>query len=122
MSESFHPEVSERTVEGIAVFGLRIGPGQRDSIAGFHKLISDRLNAGHSKFIINLAECSWIDSKSLGELVRALVAVMRQGGSLKVVEMPSRVRTIFEMTNLTQVFDVFETENEAIRSYGIEAN
>jgi anti-sigma B factor antagonist len=113
-------EIAEREADGVLVFALRMGPGQRGSIDGFHRLICARIDEGQSRFVVNLSECSWIDSKGLGELVKALVAVMRQGGGLKVAELPERLRTIFEITNLMKVFEVFESEADAIQSYGFK--
>jgi anti-sigma B factor antagonist len=121
MSDGFR-EIRERDADGVLVLSLRMSPGQRGTIDGFHQLVCERLAEGRSRFVVDLKECSWIDSKGLGELVRALVAVMRQGGGLKLAAMSDRLRTIFEVTNLAQVFEVFKTEADAIGSYELSTN
>ena len=110
-------DISEKRVEDIRVFALRMREGQRGLFDGFQQLIRDRLEIGESRFVVNLSECRWIDSQGLGELVKALVAVMRHGGNLKLAEIPQRLQTIFAITNLTQVFEIFETEAAAIASF-----
>lgn len=112
-------EIDERHVGGVTIFGLRMLPAQRGSFAGFQQLIRERLDGNASSFVINLSQCLWIDSQGLGELVRSLVAVMRQGGSLKLAEVPPRLLTILEITNLTQVFEVFDSEAAALKSYEV---
>jgi anti-anti-sigma regulatory factor len=44
---------------------------------------------------------------------------MRQGGNLKLAETPHRLRGILAVTNLTQVFDLFESEQAAIDSFQV---
>jgi anti-anti-sigma regulatory factor len=47
-------------------------------------------------------------------LIKALVAVMRQGGKLKLAAVPGKVNDILTVTNLTQVFEVYEDEAAAL--------
>lgn len=115
-------QIGEREVDGVLVLSIRMSPGQRGAIEGFHQLICDRVNAGVTRFVVNLEQCSWIDSKGLGELARALVTVMRHGAGLKLAGPPERLKAIFEMTNLAQIFEVFSTEAEALQSYEVKAN
>ena len=113
-------EIIERVVGGVVVVSLKATSGDRSSFEGNNLIVRDLIARVQSRFVVNLAGCSWIDSKGLGELVRSLVAVMREGGGLKLAELPDRLRTIFSMTNLTQVFEIFEHEAEAILSYESE--
>ena len=112
-------EINERRVDKVVVYSLRAREGERGSFAGFQQLIRDHLAAGDRSFVVNLSGCPWIDSQGLGELVRSLVAVMRQGGNMKLAETPHRLRGILAVTNLTQVFDLFESEQAAIDSFQV---
>lgn len=110
-------DISERSHDGVVILALKSREAERGSLSGFHQLIRDRLAAGQKQFVLNLSECGWIDSQSLGELVRSLVAVMRQGGNMKLAETPPRVKGILSVTNLTQVFELFESEASAVKSF-----
>ncbi len=112
-------EITEQRLENVLIFSVRAREGERGSFNGFQQTIKDKLQGGDSKFIVNLSECQWIDSQGLGELVKALVAVMRQGGNLKLAAIPHRMQAILSITNLTQVFDIYATEAEAVKSFEV---
>lgn len=113
-------DISEKRVDDISIFSLKMREGQRGSFDGFQNVVRERLERGDTKFVINLAECRWIDSQGLGEIVKSLAAVMRQGGNLKLAETPQKLKAIFAITNLTQVFEIFDTEASAIASFETE--
>jgi anti-sigma B factor antagonist len=107
-------ELQERKVGDVIVLALSINAHQRGQYEPLQELVRERLAAGDRRFIINLAGCAWIDSAGLGELIKALVAVMRQGGKLKLAAVPGKVNDILTVTNLTQVFEVYEDEAAAL--------
>lgn len=64
--------------------------------------------------IINLAGVEYMDSSGVASLVKLLSRVRRLGLSLKLVQMRERVRSVFEITRLNTVFEIFDTEEEAL--------
>ena len=112
-------ETTEQLLGGVWVFSVKAREGERGSFTGFQQTVKDKLQSGDTKFVVNLSECQWIDSQGLGELVKALVAVMRQGGNLKLAAVPHRLHAILSITNLTQVFDIYATEAESVKSYEV---
>jgi anti-sigma B factor antagonist len=73
---------------------------------------------GNKKILLNLSEVSYIDSSGIGELVSAFTTVTNQGGSLKLLGLTKRVKDLLQITKLYTVFDVYESEPIAIRSFG----
>ena len=63
----------------------------------------------------------YIDSAGLGEVVRTYTTVSRQGGSLKLLNLTKRITDLLSITKLLTVFETFETENEAVRSFSASA-
>ena len=55
----------------------------------------------------------------LGEIVRAYTSVIRQGGSLKLLNVTARVHELLTITKLLSVFDLFDAEAEAVKSFGV---
>ena len=110
-------EIVESGGPGVCVIQLKVGEGERASFEGFQQLVRDRLDAGHRGFVINLSGCNWIDSTGLGELVKSLVAVMRFGGNMKLAEVPPKLLGVLNVTNLSSVFEVFDSQDEAIASF-----
>jgi len=65
-----------------------------------------------------LAEVYYIDSSGLGELVAAYTAAERSGGKLKLMKLTPRVKDLAQLTKVYQVFEVFNDEDSAVRSFG----
>ena len=109
-------EMIEKQTGNVCVIQLSNTSGERARFDGFQQRVRERLVAGQRKFVVNLSGCSWIDSTGLGELVKSMVAVMRDGGSLALTEVPPKLLGLLSVTNLTSVFDVYGTEEQAVSS------
>ena len=74
------------------------------------------LNAGDRKFLLNLADVNYIDSSGLGELVSSFTTVRNHGGELKLLNLTHRVQDLLQITKLLTVFEVFNSESEALKT------
>jgi anti-sigma B factor antagonist len=74
--------------------------------------------AGGLKVLINLTDVSFVDTSGLGELVSAHTRAQNEGIDLKLAGIPIRVKKLFEMTKLDRIFDIYETEADALQSWG----
>ncbi|SPE40898.1 Anti-sigma factor antagonist [Candidatus Sulfopaludibacter sp. SbA3] len=72
---------------------------------------------GHKKILLNLAEAAYIDSSGLGVLVSGFASMTNQGGQLKLLNLTKRVRDLLLITKLFTVFEVFDDEELALRSF-----
>ena len=79
--------------------------------------IRDAVSKGHKKILLNLSEVSYIDSSGIGELVSAFTTVTNQGGVLKLLGLTKRVKDLLQITKLYTVFEVFDNETTAVRSF-----
>ena len=110
-------EIVERTVNDVTVLDLKgkmtLGEGD--------ELLKDKINsllaAGKKKLLLNLESVPYIDSAGLGEVVRTYTTVSRQGGSLKLLNLTKRIEDLLSITKLLTVFDTYDNEAEAIKSY-----
>jgi len=82
--------------------------------AGFRELIDE----GHVNVVVNLSGITFMDSSGLGVLVSSLRYAVVQGGDVRLAEVPEYCRSIFELTRLTRVFDINESEQEALKAFG----
>ncbi len=64
--------------------------------------------------IINMTEVTFMDSSGLATLVEALQLSRRYQGKLKLVGMQNRVRSIFEISKLDSIFQIYQTQAEAM--------
>ena len=72
---------------------------------------------GHKKILLNLGDATYIDSSGLGVLVSGFASITKQGGRLKLLNLNKRVRDLLLITKLLTVFEVFEDETPALRSF-----
>lgn len=79
--------------------------------------IQQALDSGALQIVVNLAGVSTIDSSGVGELVSAYTRVTNRGGRLKLATLPAKVQDVLTITQLIQVFEVYETEAEAVASF-----
>ncbi len=109
--------IEERPTGGVMILDLKgkltIGDGD--------ELLKDKINSlvqqGHTKLILNLAEVPYIDSGGLGQVVRTYTTVKQHNGSLKLMNVTKRIEDLLAITKLLTVFDVFETEQDALQSF-----
>jgi anti-sigma B factor antagonist len=71
--------------------------------------------------ILNLAEVTYIDSGGLGTLVALYTTARNADGSLKLARLTQRVGDLLQITKLLTVFEVYNSEEEAVESFGKEA-
>src|ERR1041385_5430203 len=109
--------INIRSNSGITVVDVsgRITLG--DGAATLRETLRAMPREGHKRVLLNLAETSSIDSSGLGVLVAAFASITSQGGQLKLVNLTNRVRDLLLVTKLFTVFEVFDDETFAIRSF-----
>ncbi len=79
--------------------------------------IRDLSAKGNKKVLLNLAEVSYIDSSGIGEMVSGFTTITNGGGQLKLLGLSKRVKDLLQITKLYTVFEAFDDEAEAIRSF-----
>jgi anti-sigma B factor antagonist len=83
----------------------------------FRDTIRSLGTAGHKKLLLNLGEVSYIDSSGIGEMVSGFTTIANQGGTMKLLNLTKRVKDLLQITKLYTVFEVFDDEAGAIRSF-----
>jgi len=88
-------------------------------------LLKDKIHSlaqqGRKSILVDLGGVSYVDSAGLGQLVQSFATTKNRGGSLKLLNVTKRLRDLLVVTRLLTVFDTFESEAEAIASFGRQA-
>jgi anti-sigma B factor antagonist len=79
--------------------------------------VRDLIGRDQKRILINLAAVNYIDSSGIGELVAAFTTLTNQGGQLKLLNLTKRVQDLLQITKLYTVFEVYDNEAHAIRSF-----
>ena len=88
-----------------------------EGASSFRETLRDLVSKGNKKLLLNLADISYIDSSGIGELVSGFTTVTNQGGQLKLLNLTKRVKDLLQITKLYTVFEVFDDEAAAVRSF-----
>jgi anti-sigma B factor antagonist len=115
-------QIEERSAGDVTLLDLKgkmtLGEGD--------ETLKDKINSlvhqGRKKLVLNLAEVPYIDSAGLGEMVRTYTTVSRQGGSLKLLGLTKRITDLLSITKLLTVFETYDNEADAVRSFSSSAN
>jgi anti-sigma B factor antagonist len=93
----------------------RITLGEGASL--FRDMVRDLATKGNKKLLVNLNDVSYIDSSGIGEMVSGFTTVTNHGGQLKLLGLSKRVKDLLQITKLYTVFEVFDDEAAAVRSF-----
>ena len=114
-------QIDERSVGDVMVLDVKgkVTLGEGDEM--LKDKVNSLVNQGHKKIVLNLAEVPYIDSAGLGEIVRTYTTVSRQGGNLKLVNLTKRITDLLSITKLLTVFETFDSEPDALKSFQASA-
>ncbi len=73
------------------------------------------------KVVMNLREVNYIDSGGLGTLVSLFTTARNAGGGLKLASLSQRVGDLLQVTKLFTIFEVYDDEETAAKSFKKDA-
>lgn len=111
-----HIEVRKAGDVVIVDLSGKLSAGLGDQI--LHDTIDELLAESWKKILLNMSQVSFVDSAGLGELVAGLKTARNLGASLKILNASERVHSTLFITRLLPIFEIFQDEQEAVRSFG----
>lgn len=109
-------KLTSKTKDGVLVVGCsgRIVFGEESAL--LREKIKNAL-VENNRIVLNLGDISYIDSGGLGTLVALRTSAQNAGGTIKLTNLTTRVGDLLQVTKLLTVFDVYDSEAEAIESF-----
>ena len=80
-------------------------------------VVTELLADGYLKILLNLSKVDYVDSSGLGDVVQSYKMAERGGGAIKLLRPQDRVRRTLHLSNLLPLFEVFESEEDALQSF-----
>ncbi len=109
-------QLEERIVGDVTVLALS-GRMTRDGEYGYLKeRISNLVQHGQRKLVLNMAAVSYMDTTCIGEIVGGLVTVRNSGGALHLANLTEHIERLMSVAGLMSLFQTFGSEHEAVRS------
>ena len=112
-----HIKINEREAGDVTILDLSgkitIGEGS----VQLREVVRGLLERGKKKLLINLGGVDYVDSSGIGELVSCFTTTKNQGGQLKLLNLTKKIRDLLQITKLLTVFDTYDDEAEAVKSF-----
>jgi anti-sigma B factor antagonist len=80
--------------------------------------LTELIDGGQAKLVLDLALVSYVDSSGLGALVATMKQARSASGDIKICALQPDVRSVFDMTRLIKVMEVYGTRREAVTAWG----
>ena len=75
-----------------------------------HELVKDRLMSGTRNILFNFEKVEFIDSFGVGEILASYISTQNLGGKLKLARISKKLYLVFQVTMLTKVLEIFDSE------------
>lgn len=79
--------------------------------------VNEIMAEGSNKILVDFRKVTRMDSSGMAELVAAYKRVTEAGGQMKLLRLPSNIRDVLNITQIAQVFDIFDDPDEATGSF-----
>lgn len=109
-------EILEEKISGIDVLKLK-GRLDASGAKNLKKKVDALAKEKRFQFIMDMAAIDFIDSSGLGSMVASLRSVNKMGGDIKIASLQDPVRSIFALTRLHRIFEIFDDSLTAAKSF-----
>ncbi len=110
-------KIKERKRDGVAILemsGQLMGGPDADAFA---EVLKTLVHEGCRNVIVNMEKVRWVNSTGLGILISGYTTLKKSGGELKLLRVSDRIENIFIVSKLYTVFESYQDEDEAVRSF-----
>lgn len=105
-------------VSGVNLVRISIPRATADVSKEFKSVLFDLIdNKNIQKIIVDFSKVDFADSSFLGTLVSGLKKCSANKGDIKILSLQPPVRAMFELTRLYKVFEIFDNEQDALKSF-----
>lgn len=108
---------SADTLDDIVVIKVKDPRATVEIADDFREELLKHINKGRSNVVVDLTKVEFLDSSFLGALVTGLKRSTMNGGDVKIVGLQPAVRSMFELTRLYKIFDIYETTKDALDTF-----
>ena len=110
-------KIKERKRDGVAILemsGKLMGGPDAESFA---EILKTLIHEGSHNVVVNMEKVKWVNSTGLGILISGYTTLKKSGGELKLLNVSDRIENIFIVSKLFTVFESYQDEDEAVRSF-----
>jgi len=110
-------DYTKETQDAVAVFHLS-GSLDIGTVSTMRADLDALLSTGQHQVIFDLHELEQIDSSGIGAIIALFKRVRSNRGEMKIANLVGQPREIFSLLRLDRVFDIHESVEHALKSFG----
>lgn len=110
---NFETTIGKQNISILHVEGKILG----NAADAFRKQMNEQLQTGRDRLVVDLVNVPLIDSSALGAIVVTLKSCQRSGGKLVLLNPQKAVREVLEVTQLSTVIEIYDTEEGACAAF-----
>ena len=109
--------IDERQAGDVTILVLSGRLELEDGDVVLRDTVNRLVEAGRIKLLLDMKEVTRLDSAGIGMLVSKFLTARRAGGTIKILHPTMRTDHLMDITKLTTVFEIYQDEEEALRSF-----
>lgn len=109
--------IAQRSSGGVVLLELDGRLVVDDGERVFNERVTGLVTSGSCSLLVDLKGVTFVDSGGIGALAAMYMHVMRRGGRLKLLRPSPCATRVLQITHLTSVFEIFDDEAAAVRSF-----
>lgn len=103
-------------MESVTVIELSGALTSNDGDPGLRAAVRQAIDQGGHSIVVNLRGVTDIDSFGVAILASVHMSAVGRGGRLTISDLSRKLKHLFAITRLDSVFEIYETEGEAVSS------
>jgi len=107
----------QKTIGDVLVITVNLTRATVNESAELKNLLTEKIVLRHKKIIVDLSQCSNLDSTFIGVLVISHKELIKKGGELRLVEPLEPANELFHLTGINKIINTYPTIEEAIKSF-----
>jgi anti-anti-sigma factor len=110
-------QITAHDVGDVTVLNLKGRMVLEEGDTPLNDQVSALVEQGRVKLVLDMHDVTYVDSAGLGTMIANYVRVHRRGGDIKLLHLTPRSAHVMGITRLNHVFQIFEEEDDAVRSF-----
>jgi len=111
---------NKETVGDIAIEKVRLPKATLIEAKVFWERLQTAISQENDKLIIDLSDCTFVDSTFMGVIVQAQRELIKNQGELKLVLPAEQMKEFFKFAGITKVIETFQSKEDALSSFNKE--
>ncbi len=110
-------KIKERKRDGVAVLEMSGRLMGGPDAEAFDEVLKTLIHEGCKNVVVSMEKVKWVNSTGLGILISGYTTLKKSGGELKLLKVSDRIENIFIVSKPYTVFESYQDEDEAVRSF-----